>query len=108
MSAVFLLNAFKEHERFSKTKITSTQLRRLSLAGADNKHQRMLVYNFMLEYMSDDHRFDSLHRICTQILGKFHWLYILLKIQMLNKLFKTFGNLTKFDNLGRSEKQFFV
>jgi len=69
ISAVVLLNGFKEHEKFSKTQISGARLKKMSLKGPENKDKRLTVYNFMLEYMSDDHRFDSLHRICTQILG---------------------------------------
>ncbi|XP_059488904.1 condensin-2 complex subunit D3-like [Neocloeon triangulifer] len=71
IAAIILLNAFEDHERFSKIKITQERLRRLALPGPENKDKRMIVYSFMLEHMSDDHRFDSMHRICTQILGGF-------------------------------------
>ncbi|XP_065334871.1 condensin-2 complex subunit D3-L-like isoform X1 [Cloeon dipterum] len=71
ISAIVLLNAYENHNRFSKIKVSQEKVKKLALVGVENTNKRMLVYTFMLEYMSDDHRFDSLHRICTQILGGF-------------------------------------
>ena len=39
------------------------------LSGKKNKKNRMNLYKFMLEHMSDEYRFQTTHKLCQDILN---------------------------------------
>ncbi|KAF4527651.1 hypothetical protein B566_EDAN010876 [Ephemera danica] len=43
----------------------------ISMQGNVNREARMHIYRFMLETMQDDHRFQTTHRLCMDVLGGF-------------------------------------
>lgn len=70
LGAIFFFNEYMDHENFSNVRLSVETIKLLALTGKENKAMRMKMYSFMLENMDDDHRFQTMHRLCMDILGK--------------------------------------
>ena len=50
-------------------KVSEHERKLFALSGKKNKEDRMKLYKFMLEHMSDEHRFETTHKLCKDILN---------------------------------------
>lgn len=70
MGSLFFFNGYMDHENFSSMRLSVETIKLLALTGNENKPKRKKMYAFMLEYMDDDHRFQTMHRLCMELLGE--------------------------------------
>jgi len=64
---LFHLNEYRHSNE--KVVLTDKEKKMFSLVGEENKDARRNLYKFMLENMSDTHRFTTTHRLCQDILN---------------------------------------
>eukprot|EP00095_Tigriopus_kingsejongensis_P003824 maker-scaffold2482_size15237-snap-gene-0.3 protein:Tk03824 transcript:maker-scaffold2482_size15237-snap-gene-0.3-mRNA-1 annotation:"condensin-2 complex subunit d3" len=67
--ALFHFNEYESHETYNKFNISEREKRLFSMRGPEYRHDRMKLYKFMLENMSDEQRFQTTYRLCKDILG---------------------------------------
>ena len=69
VESLFHFNGYEGHETYNKFIVSDGEKVLFSLAGKKNKENRMKLYKFMLEHMSDEHRFSTTHKLCQDILN---------------------------------------
>ncbi|XP_033751450.1 LOW QUALITY PROTEIN: condensin-2 complex subunit D3-like [Pecten maximus] len=69
MECIFHFNAYQGHGAYNKFHQSDRDKVKFSLAGKDNFSKRQKLYLFMLEHMTDHHRFQLTDKIVQEILG---------------------------------------
>lgn len=69
IEAIFHFNSYEGHESYNKMIVSERERKLFSLSGKKHKAERMKLYRFMLEHMSDEHRFQTTYKLCQDILG---------------------------------------
>ncbi|KAG1703671.1 Condensin-2 complex subunit D3 [Nymphon striatum] len=69
VEAIFHFNGYKDHESYNKFKISDKEAQLFNMSGSENQQKRLLLYRFMLESMSDEHKFFLTQKICQDILN---------------------------------------
>ena len=58
IEAIFHFNEYVGHQSYNKFIVSERERKLSSLVGAENKHERMKLYKFMLEHMNDEQRYS--------------------------------------------------
>ncbi|TRY62148.1 hypothetical protein TCAL_11306, partial [Tigriopus californicus] len=66
--SLFHFNEYEIHETYNKFTISDREKRLFSMKGVEYREDRMKLYRFMLECMSDEQRFQTTYRLCKDIL----------------------------------------
>ncbi|OWF35473.1 condensin-2 complex subunit D3-like isoform X2 [Mizuhopecten yessoensis] len=69
MECIFHFNAYQGHGAYNKFQQSERDRAKFSLSGKDNFRKRQKLYLFMLEHMTDPHRFQLTAKIVQEILG---------------------------------------
>ena len=69
IESIFHFNDYTTHDTYNKMKVSEHERKLFALWGKKNKEDRMKLYKFMLEHMSDEHRFETTHKLCKDILN---------------------------------------
>ncbi|XP_078330914.1 condensin-2 complex subunit D3-L-like isoform X1 [Crassostrea virginica] len=69
MECIFHFNAYEGHSAYNKFTQNEREKKMFSLQGAAKERDRLKLYCFMLEHMTDEQRFQITAKICTEILG---------------------------------------
>ncbi|XP_062580228.1 condensin-2 complex subunit D3-L-like isoform X1 [Saccostrea cucullata] len=69
MECIFHFNAYEGHSAYNKFAQNEREKKMFSLHGAAKEKDRLKLYCFMLEHMTDEQRFHMTAKICTEILG---------------------------------------
>ena len=57
------------HETYNKFIVSEREKQLFSMKGPRFKAERFHLYKFMLENMSDEHRFQTTYRLCQDVLN---------------------------------------
>jgi condensin-2 complex subunit D3 len=68
IQCVFQLNGYETHP-FYRFKQSEKEKKVFHLQGNDRKLDRMTIYKFLLENISDEHRFQITAKLCQDVLG---------------------------------------
>ncbi|XP_062053352.1 condensin-2 complex subunit D3 [Lepus europaeus] len=71
IECIFHFNNYEKHEKYNKFSQSEREKRLFSLKGKANKEKRMKIYKFLLEYFTDEQRFNITSKICLSILACF-------------------------------------
>ncbi|XP_053384703.1 condensin-2 complex subunit D3-like [Mercenaria mercenaria] len=69
MECVFHFNDYREHTVYNKFTQSEKVRELFSLKGDQNSKKRLTLYKFLLENMSDDHRFQLQSKLVQEVLG---------------------------------------
>jgi len=69
IEAIFHYNEYSGHQTYNKFVMTDREKELFTLKGAERKGERMRLYRFMLEHMSDEDRFQTTYKLCQEILN---------------------------------------
>uniref|UniRef100_T1IIB1 non-specific serine/threonine protein kinase n=1 Tax=Strigamia maritima TaxID=126957 RepID=T1IIB1_STRMM len=69
VECIFHLHAYHEHAIFTSFPQTDAERQLFALKGSANLEKRLKLYRFMLDNMSDEHRFQITAKIVQDILG---------------------------------------
>ncbi|XP_055997299.1 condensin-2 complex subunit D3-like isoform X2 [Ostrea edulis] len=69
MECIFHFNAYEGHSAYNKFTQNEREKKIFSLRGSAKERDRLKLYTFMLEHMTDEQRFQMTAKICTEILG---------------------------------------
>ncbi|XP_046375579.2 condensin-2 complex subunit D3-like isoform X1 [Haliotis rufescens] len=69
VECIFHFNAYQAHSVYNKFTQSDREKQMFSLSGKQNADKRLKLYLFMLEHMTDEHRFQLSAKICQDILG---------------------------------------
>ncbi|XP_067654633.1 condensin-2 complex subunit D3-L-like isoform X2 [Haliotis asinina] len=69
VECIFHFNSYQDHSVYNKFTQSDREKQMFSLSGKQNAEKRLKLYLFMLEHMSDDHRFQLSAKICQDILA---------------------------------------
>ncbi|XP_063400127.1 condensin-2 complex subunit D3-L-like [Mytilus trossulus] len=69
LECIFHFNAYEDHATFNKFPQNEKEKRMFCLNGDHNASKRLKLYLFMLEYMTDEHRFQMTAKMAQEILG---------------------------------------
>ncbi|XP_052213027.1 condensin-2 complex subunit D3-like isoform X2 [Dreissena polymorpha] len=69
MECVFHFNDYRDHAVYNKFSQTEKDRHIFSLKGEQNARFRDKLYKFLLEHMSDDHRFQIQSKLVQEVLG---------------------------------------
>jgi len=67
--SLFHFSGYTGHPTYNKTATTDQEKELFSLSGEKNEKEREKLYLFMLDSMSDEHRFQTTYRLCQDVLG---------------------------------------
>lgn len=56
VEAIFHFNNYTEHDSYNKFNMSDKELALFDMSSASNQRNRSLIYRFMLESMSDEHK----------------------------------------------------
>ncbi|XP_067947164.1 condensin-2 complex subunit D3-L-like isoform X1 [Watersipora subatra] len=69
VECLFFFNNYTTHERYNKFPQTNAERALFSLSQEANASKRQRIYNFMLDHMSDLHKFNATQRLCQDIVS---------------------------------------
>ncbi|VDI33710.1 condensin-2 complex subunit D3, partial [Mytilus galloprovincialis] len=69
LECIFHFNAYEDHATFNKFPQNEKEKKMFCLKGDHNASKRLKLYLFMLEYMTDEHRFQMTAKMAQEILG---------------------------------------
>jgi condensin-2 complex subunit D3 len=69
IESIFHFNGYEGHEIYNKMIVSQREKTLFSLSGKKYKDERMKLYRFMMEHMSDEHRFQTTYKLCQDILN---------------------------------------
>ncbi|XP_077978206.1 condensin-2 complex subunit D3-L-like [Glandiceps talaboti] len=69
VECLFYFNEYSKHSVFNKFSQSEREKKLFSLKGKGNAAKRMVIYRFLLDQMSDEHRFQLTAKLCQEILG---------------------------------------
>lgn len=69
VAGLYYYNKCETEDMFMRTTQTQKEAEVFDLSGEDNAEKRMTLYKFMLEHMTDEHRFKITYKVCMDILG---------------------------------------
>jgi condensin-2 complex subunit D3 len=69
LDGIFHFNSYDKHKVFNRFKQTEREREMFSLKGGACAGKRMRLYQFFLENMSDEHRFQLAAKLCQEVLG---------------------------------------
>ena len=67
--SLFHFSGYTGHPTYNKTATTDQEKELFNLSGEKNGKEREKLYLFMLDSMSDEHRFQTTYRLCQDVLG---------------------------------------
>ena len=67
--SLFHFSGYTAHPTYNKTATTDQEKELFNLSGEKNSKEREKLYLFMLDSMSDEHRFQTTYRLCQDVLG---------------------------------------
>ena len=67
--ALFHFTDYDGHGSYNKFVVSKKEKRMFSLAGEAKAKERMQLYDFMLDNMTDEQRFQTTYRLCQDVLG---------------------------------------
>ena len=67
--SLFHFSGYTGHPTYNKTATTDQEKELFNLSGEKNEKEREKLYLFMLDSMSDEHRFQTTYRLCQDVLG---------------------------------------
>jgi len=67
--SLFHFAGYTDHPTYNKTATTEQEKELFNLSGEKNSKEREKLYLFMLDSMSDEHRFQTTYRLCQDVLG---------------------------------------
>ncbi|XP_060560859.1 condensin-2 complex subunit D3-L-like [Ruditapes philippinarum] len=70
VECLFHFNDYKKHTIYNKFTQSNKDREMFSLNGEKNKEKRMTLYKFLLENMTDNHRFQLKTKLTQEILGE--------------------------------------
>ncbi|XP_029412551.1 condensin-2 complex subunit D3 isoform X3 [Nannospalax galili] len=71
IECIFHFNSYEKHEKYNRFSQSEREKQLFSLKGKTNKEKRMRLYKFLLEYFTDEQRFNVTSKICLSILACF-------------------------------------
>ena len=69
IEAIFHYNEYEGHRSFNKYIVTESEKKLFSIAGQEHREERIKLYKFMLESMTDEERFQTTYRLCQDVLN---------------------------------------
>ena len=69
IECIFHYNCYEAHESYNRFSQNPQEKILFSLAGAEHFNDRMGIYKFMLDHMTDEQRFSITQRLCHSVLG---------------------------------------
>jgi len=74
MSAIFYLNDYRSHKTYNKfsassSSADSSEETKFALCGKEMEPLRRHLYQYMLKFMQDEHKFNTVCKLCQDIIG---------------------------------------
>ncbi|XP_058520074.1 condensin-2 complex subunit D3 [Ochotona princeps] len=71
IECIFHFNNYEKHDKYNKFPQSEREKQLFSLKGKTNREKRMKIYKFLLEYFTDEQRFNITSKICLDVLVYF-------------------------------------